>query len=128
MPQYTVGGGSGRRVDLPVDFSKAPILGNAGRKINDVLYGQILSPYVTTKDEGALAPGGGLRPTDVFKIRNPRSLAQRLLLMMSEANPSAAELRRNELPNGQLLTDEELAARVRGLPEPFVLPMWRSDP
>ncbi len=112
----------------PLDFEKVPMLGNAGRKLNDLIYGRILSPYVTTKEEGELAPGSGVRPGLLFALRSRRSLTEKLLKMFPEAGHSSDELLRNQLPNGQILTDEELARRFLPLPEPEVLPLWNADP
>ncbi len=129
VPDFTVGGGERSRGQYPFgDFSQIKILGNAGRTLNQLVYERILSPYVTTKDEGQLAPGGGVRPGLLFAIRSTPGLARKLFLDSGEVNPSAAELLRNQLPNGQVLTAEELAALVRGLPDPRVLPMWNADP
>jgi hypothetical protein len=57
-----------------------------------------------------------------------RALRKFLTSGIHTANPAGAELLRYQLPNGRIVTPEELAALVRGLPEPHVLPMWAADP
>ena len=112
----------------PLDFSKVPLLGNAGSKLNRLVYEVILSPYVGDKSEGSLAPGAGFKPQDLLKVRNPRKLIQKIILQTGEANPSSAELKLGELPNGQMVTEEELERRAGRLPPPEVLEMWNADP
>ncbi len=129
MPDFTVGGRKGNtRANPPFDFEKIPLLGNAGRKINDVVYDRILSPYVVPKSEGSNAPGANIKPGILLALRNPRSLLEKIFLNLNEANPSAAELLRNQLPSGEILSDAELARRLGQQPEPQILPMWAADP
>jgi hypothetical protein len=113
----------------PLDFSKVAILGNAGAKLNRYIYGHELSPVVPSKTEGQLAPGAGIGPGILGAARSSRKLAGKLFNgFLSEAGGRGDELLPNELPNGHILTPEELAARQRPLPEPVILPMWAADP
>lgn len=129
MPDFIVGAERpSDRKDLPFDFSKIYLLGNAGRKINRFVYDEILSPYVTTHEEGQNAPGAGVKPQDLTKLRSKRGLLEVLLTNFNQVNPSSAELQPGQLPNGQYPTAEELAAREGKIPPPKVKPMWDADP
>jgi hypothetical protein len=120
---------SGNLRKYPVDFSRVPMLGNAGEKINRYLYGVELTPVVEKHTEGQDAPGSGIGPGILGAARSSRKLAGKLFnKVIGRAGGPGDELLPNELPNGQLLTPEEMAARLKPLPDPKILPMWAADP
>lgn len=120
---------SGNLRAYPLDFSKVAMFGNAGEKLNRLIYGHELSPTVGDKSEGSLAPGAGVGPGILTAVRSTRKLAGKLFKgAMGEAGGRGDELAPNELPNGHILTPEELAAREGKLPSPKILPMWNADP
>lgn len=125
MADFSVPNGVPPAKPRTFDFEKIALLGNAGKKINRVV-DEFLSPYVNDPEPPIERQVVGT----VIKIPSLEFRAVRKFLTsgIHPANPSSAELLRYQLPSGRIVTPEELAALVRGLPEPHVLPMWAADP
>lgn len=122
-------GASPVKSQYPLDFSKAPILGNAGAKINAFLYGDLLDPTVADRPPGANAPGGEIKITTPLAVRNPRKLLTKVLRAgIGEAGGTGDELLPYQLPDGRILTPEQWAARIGRQAEVGMPAMWLSDP
>lgn len=113
----------------PLDFSKVPILGNAGQKLNVLVYEIVLDPTVSERTPGQDAPGGQVKITTPLAARNPRKLAMKILqASMGTAGGPGDELGPYELPDGRVLTPEQWAQRGGENAQAQVQPMWLADP
>lgn len=129
--EYTISPSSpnGNLRAYPLDFSKVAMLGNAGAKINALLYGHELSPVAEDQSAGGDSPTSGIGPGIIGATRSTRKFAGKVFnASMGRAGGPGDELLPHELPNGQILSDEEWARHVGKQPIPQILPMHTADP
>jgi hypothetical protein len=129
VPEFTVGrGGAQANPPRVIDFTRVTILGNAGRRLND-LSDVLLSPEVGTPSvphpiEKKVLTDIGLAPT-----REAKAALDFFMGGSRAANPAGADRRPQPLDALRYgLTPEQLAARLQRAPLPVVLPMWEADP
>ncbi|SRR6266481_9228376 len=127
MADFGVGNFGKQIAPQGIRFERVPILGNAGKKIDEIV-DFVISPAVNDPKVPKPAEKKILETIGIAPTIEAKALIDFFLGAGSRVNPPSSELRKIKISPFGILTPEQLAALQQQAATLHITPTWRADP